>query len=81
MVAALLALLALAGVILLILLFLGLGAEPRPSELDADEDVATPYVAALDVAFRIQQAAWEAEQQIYATALRHAEGDRDDGER
>jgi hypothetical protein len=77
MVAALLALLALAGVILLIMLFLGLGAEPRPSELDAYEDVATPYVEALDVAFRIQQAAWEAEKQIYAAAIRHAEHDPD----
>jgi hypothetical protein len=76
MVAALLALLALAGVILLILWFLSLGAEPRPSELDAYEDVATPYVEALDVAFRIQHAAWEAEQHIYAAAIRHAEDDQ-----
>jgi hypothetical protein len=78
MVAALLALLALAGVILLILLFLGLVTEPRP---DAYGDAATPYVEALDVAFRIQQAAWEAERQIYAAAVRHAEHDPNGGAR
>jgi hypothetical protein len=76
MVAALLALLALAGVILLILWFLSLGAEPRPSELDEYDDVTAAYVEALDVAFRIQQAAWEAKQQIYAEAMRHVAGEQ-----
>jgi hypothetical protein len=79
MVPALLALLVLAGVILLILSFLRLVTEPRPSEPDAYGDAATPYVEALDVAFRIQQAAWEAEKQIYAAAVRHAEDDPEGG--
>jgi hypothetical protein len=74
MVAALWALLALAGVVLLMMLFLSLGADPRPSEPDAGEDMATPYVEALDVAFRIQRAAWEAERHIYAAAMRHVSG-------
>jgi hypothetical protein len=75
MVAALLALLALAGVILLLLWFFSLGGEPLPAEPDEYDDVTTAYVEALDVAFRIQQAAWEAEQQIYAAAIRHGSGD------
>jgi hypothetical protein len=79
MVAAVLALLALAGVILLILMFLRLVTEPRPPELDTYGDVTTPYVEALDVAFRIEQAAWEAQQQIYAEAARHL-GDGQGGE-
>lgn len=76
MVAALLALLALVGAILLILLFLGLTTEPRPQKLDAYDDAATAYVEALDTAIRIQEAAREAEQQIYAAAIQRLEHER-----
>lgn len=36
-------------------------------------DLATPYREALDTAFRIQQAAWIAEQQIHAETARQSQ--------
>jgi hypothetical protein len=44
--------------------------EPKP-EPPPYTGLATPYREALDAAFRIQQAAWVAEQQMYAEAARH----------
>lgn len=47
---------------------------PEPEVLPWD-GLATPYREALDAAFRIQQAAWLAEQHIHAEAIRHASDD------
>ena len=61
------------GVGLLLLVAIGFFDEPPASEPVPYEDLATPYVEGLDAAFRIRQAAWDAQQQIYAEAFRHAE--------
>jgi hypothetical protein len=51
-----------------------IGSNPPTDELaEPVEDVATPYLEGLDASFRIQQAAWFAEQQIWAEAARHAQ--------
>lgn len=47
---------------------------PEP-EVSPYDGLATPYREALDAAFRIQQAAWLAEQHIHAEAIRHASDD------
>lgn len=64
--------LAVIGLVLLILITWTL-AEDSPSRGSSSNppDLAAPHVEGLHAAFRIQQAAWEAEQQMYAEALRH----------
>jgi hypothetical protein len=47
--------------------------EPQPAE----EDLAAPYREGLHAAIRMQGVALALEQQLYAEALRHAEGDLD----
>jgi hypothetical protein len=44
-----------------------------PPAAQVEEDVAAPYRDALHASVRIQRAAQEFEQQIYAEAARHAE--------
>ena len=48
------------------------GRAPADDLPDPSPDVATPYLEGVQAAFRIEQAAWIAEQQIYAEAARHA---------
>jgi hypothetical protein len=60
-------------ILLVVAYFVLIGSGP-PSEdrlVEPVEDVATPYLEGLEVSFRIQQAAWVAEQQIWAEAVRH----------
>jgi hypothetical protein len=70
--------LALAAIGLLVLLILCFVDDPPKPEPVANEDVAMPYREALHAAFRIQQAAWIAEQQLYAESIRHADSDPGD---
>jgi hypothetical protein len=48
----------------------------RTNAQPLEEDLAAPYREGLHAAVRIQGYAQELEQQIYAEALRHAEGDK-----
>jgi hypothetical protein len=66
--------LAVIGLVLLILLAWTL-AENSPSTRPSNDrpDVAAPYQESLLAAACIQRAAWEAEQQIYAEAIRRAD--------
>jgi hypothetical protein len=60
-------------ILLAVAYFVLIGSGP-PSEdrlAEPAEDVATPYLEGLEASFRIQQAAWVAEQQIWAEAARH----------
>ncbi|HEV3070447.1 MAG TPA: hypothetical protein VGY76_03355 [Solirubrobacteraceae bacterium] len=68
------AVLAVVGLGLLILLAIGAlsGGAPAPPP---DEDLAAPYREGLHAAIRMQSVAQDLEQQIYAEAMRHGEGD------
>jgi hypothetical protein len=68
------AVLAVVGLGLLILLAIGAlsGEAPAPPP---DEDLAAPYREGLYAAIRMQSVAQDLEQQIYAEAMRHGEGD------
>jgi len=59
--------------VLLVLIYFALIDSGRRDDepVEPIEDVATPYLEGLQASFRIQQAAWIAEQQIYAEARRH----------
>ncbi len=76
--AVLVALLTIIAVGTLVLIAIGFFDEPPATEPVLYDDLATPYAEGLDAAFRIRQAAWEAEQQIYAEAIWHAGADSDD---
>jgi hypothetical protein len=68
------AVLAVVGLVLLILLAIealsGEASAPAP-----EEDLAAPYREGLHAAIRMQGVAQDLEQQLYAEAMRHAEGD------
>jgi hypothetical protein len=48
----------------------------RLSGTSVEEDLAAPYREGLHVGIRLQNAALDLEQQLYAEKLRHAEGDK-----
>jgi cytochrome oxidase Cu insertion factor (SCO1/SenC/PrrC family) len=60
-------------ILLAVVYFILIGSGPPSADKLAEpaEDVATPYLEGLEASFRIQQAAWIAEQQIWAEAARH----------
>lgn len=80
--AALEAVLAVAGLIALVLWLIGWRALRQlpdpPSPPPAEADLAAPYREGLHAAIRMQGVAQDLEQQLYAEALRHAEGNQSD---
>jgi hypothetical protein len=66
--------LAIIGLGLLILLAIGAISENAP---EPPEDPATPYRQGLHAAIRMQAVAQDLEQQIYAEAAKHMEGERE----
>ena len=60
-------------ILLVVAYFVLIGSGPPSQDrlTEPAEDVATPYLEGLEASFRIQQAAWVAEQQIWAEAARH----------
>jgi hypothetical protein len=61
-------------IVFVVAYFVLTGPEPPADEsVEPIEDVATPYLEGLEASFRIQQAAWIAEQQMYAEAARYRE--------
>jgi hypothetical protein len=69
--------LAVIGLGLLLLLAIGALAE-KPTPPPPTEDPATPYREGLHAAIRMQVVAQDLEQQIYAEAARHLDGEDPD---
>jgi hypothetical protein len=63
------------AVLVAVALLTAIGAglfKPRASHTEPVNDAATPYVAALRAAFRIERARWIAEQRLYGATTRYA---------
>jgi hypothetical protein len=69
------AVLALIGLLALIVAIAHWGLRRLPAT-PVEEDLASPYREALHTATRLQSAARDLEQKMYAEALRHAEDDK-----
>jgi hypothetical protein len=66
--------LALIGLVALIAIIVRWCLQP-PSDVSLEEDIAAPYREGLHAAVRIQGVAQDLKQQLYAEAIRQAEGD------
>lgn len=71
------ALLAIIGFVLLLLLAMGALSERMPA-VPPPDDPAAPYRAGLHAAIRMQRVAQDLEQQIYAEAAGHLEGEAEE---
>jgi hypothetical protein len=68
------AILAVIGLVLLLLLATSALSDQTPDQ-PPEDDLAAPYRQGLQAAVRMQGVAQDLEQQLYAEALRHAQGD------